>query len=581
MTMLALVLGGCVSLPESGRVQSGQGQNPAEPSTVGFDFHPPGPSPGATPVDVVDGFLLAMQASPVSTAVAREFLTDEGSTGWTPEKSTLVYGGQGPLTESGDAVDIALEETVELDGRGKWLGDTSGGRGVTYHLEMVREKGEWRINNPPDALVIPEAHFESRFEQFFLYYFDQTAQILVPEPVYVPRGDQAPTLLVRRLLRGPDESLVRVMRTFIPRRTELELSVPVSHDGTADLPLSAELLDLNQDDLQMALAQLGWTLRQVPGIDTMRVTVDGSPIDIPGEGSEQNVQSWTQYDPSIHWASQELFGLRDGRVVVHNGEGEMPIEGAFGQEPAGLRSISVDLPAEQIAGVTTDGSSVLVAPRGTGGGSEGSDVSVVYDGGTDLLRPAWDIYGHIWAVDRTRRDGAEITVVRSGEPTTPAAPGINGEDVKAFAVSRDGTRVVAVVEGRSADRLVIARVVRSREGRVLRLTRATELPVGAIEVDEIRDIAWRSPGSVALLTGPTSGPSQVIVALIDGSSILEDLDTNAQVFRQRAVRIVTSPASEAPLYVGTANGQLFELSADGQWTGTMIKGGLLSPTFVG
>ena len=453
---------------------------------------------------------------------------------------------------------------------------------MSYELKMVRERGEWRISNPPDQLLVPQSHFESRYQAYFLYFFDKSAQVLVPETVYLPRGETAPTMLVRGLLRGPDQSLLGVERTFLPPRTELEVSAPVQPDGTVDVPLSDEVLDLDEADRDLALAQLAWTLKQVSGVERMRITVDGSPLDIPNRGVEQNVQDWPDYDPSVNWASQELFGIRDGRVVNLVGADELRIAGLFGSKNYGLRSIAVDLPAERVAGVSEDGTRVVVAPRARDVGEEptAEAADVIYSDGTDLLKPAWDLHGQAWVVDRTS-SGAVLSVVRRGAVSAFDVPGITGEDVTAFVVSRDGTRLVAVIDGKSSDRLVATRILRTDDGRVRRIAPATRLPVGAIEVNEIRDLAWRTPGSLALLAGPMPGLSQVIVALIDGSSALGDVATNAEIFRDEAQQIVTAPSAGSSLYVGTTNGQLFQLAANGRWTGTSIKGGLRSPTFVG
>ena len=578
---LALPLAACVSLPESGGVAPGPRQDQETQSEAPFDYNPPGPSPGETPVDIVGGFLQAMQATPQRTAVAREFLTDDGSTAWVPTKSTLIYGS-GDLSGEGRSVTMDFGDTVELNGRGEWLGNVDGNRGVEFSLKLIRQQGEWRISNPPDALIVPRSHFETRFQQYYLYFFDKAAEILVPEPVYLPRGEQAPTLLIEGLLRGPDQQLLGATRTFIPSQTELEISVPVARDGIAEVPLSDEVLDLDDDDLELALAQIGWTLLQVPGIEQMRITVDGSPLDIPDQGVEQNVRAWPDFDPSVNWASHELFGIRDGRVVTRLAGEELRIAGLFGTEPSGLRTIGVDLSAEQVAGVSKDGTTVLVAPRARDVGEvpTADSADEVYSGGTDVLRPAWDIYGQVWLIDRSR-DGAVLSVVRNGVPTEFDTRGITGASIKAFILSRDGTRLVAIVGGKGADRLVVSRIVRNDEGQVRRVASATNLPVGDFQVVEMRDLAWRTPGSVALLAGPTPGLSQVIVTLVDGSSALGDVATNAEIFRNEADRIVTSPALGAPVYVGTTNGQLLELAANGRWIGTSIKSGLVSPTFVG
>lgn len=579
--LLALTLGSCVSLPRTGPVRSGPVQAQTEQNDAPFDYKPDGPLPGAAPLDVVGGYLLAMQATPLSTAVAREFLTDEASTGWVPERSTLIYGSSRSKT-AGRSVDLELTDTVELNGRGEWLGDPSGGKGVSHELRLVRDRGEWRISNPPDALIVPESHFETRFAQYFLYFFDKSAQILVPEPVYLPRGEQTPTLLVRGLLKGPATELLGATRTFIPARTELDdLSVLVSDGGTADVPLSEEILDGDDADTDRMLGQLRWTLRQVPGVEAMRVTVNGSPLEPPGEGVDLDIQASPEFDPSVSWASTELFGIRDGHVVSRIGDQERRITGLFGAEDSGLRSIAVDLPAVQVAGVTQEGTSVLVAPRERAAGEPTTtNPKVIYSGATNLLPPVWDIYGQVWLVDRSSA-GAVLTVVRSGVPTQLEVPGISGMNITAFLVSRDGTRLVAVVAGRRHDRLVVARVLHRLDGRVRGLSPVARLPVGGLDVTEIRDLAWRTPGSVALLTGPTPGLSQLVVALIDGSSALGNVATNAEVFRNEAVRILTSPVPGAPVYVGTTESRLFELAADGRWTGASIESGLVSPTFVG
>ncbi len=172
-------------------------------------------------------------------------------------------------------------------------------------------------------------------------------------------------------------------------------------------------------------------------------------------------------------------------------------------------------------------------------------------------------------------------MVREGELVPVSAPGLAGEDVSAFDVSRDGSRVVAVVEGRSGDHLVIARVIRGANGKVQGLTRAVDLPLAQAGVDEIRDLAWRTPDSLAVLTGPTPQSSQVLLALVDGSTALADVDTTAEIFKRRAVRLVASPTPGTSMFLGESGGELYELGSDGQWTESTVHQPLLAPTYVG
>ena len=136
--------------------------------------------------------------------------------------------------------------------------------------------------------------------------------------------------------------------------------------------------------------------------------------------------AWTEFDPSIHWASQELFGIRGGRVLALSADGDRNVEGLFGAQEYALRDIAVDLPAEQVAGVTEDGTTVVVAPRGREPDlAPPAQSTVEIYRGTDVLRPAWDIYGQVWLVDRAR-SGATVVVRRGGVVAAVPAPGSRG-----------------------------------------------------------------------------------------------------------------------------------------------------------
>ncbi|MGH3444490.1 MAG: LpqB family beta-propeller domain-containing protein, partial [Nocardioidaceae bacterium] len=397
-TMVLLGASGCVSLPRGGSVQAG----PVQPQTeeqAPVVFTPDGPSPGDSPAAIVRGFMSAMEATPVSTFVARQFLTSESSNTWVPEKATIVYGSQAPSVAKKGGVDVALEDVTKLDGRGEWLGDPTHGKGLRFRFDLKRQKGEWRISQPPNALIVSRTHFDSLYQQYFLYYFDKTTQVLVPEPVYLPRGAQVTTLLVEGLLRGPDQDLLGTERTYVPAGAKLaDISVPVSHDGTADVPLSEGILGLDDQHLTLAVAQLAWTLKQVPGVERMRITVDGSPLDVSSQGSDVSVNTWSEYDPAVEWATQALFGLRGGRVVMLLDGHEHHVSGVFGTLKLGVRSIGVDLSAQHIAAVTSDGTRVLSGDRNRIPGTPPTrhDVKTIYSGGSDVLRPSFDLYDRIW-----------------------------------------------------------------------------------------------------------------------------------------------------------------------------------------
>ena len=184
----------------------------------------------------------------------------------------------------------------------------------------------------------------------------------------------------------------------------------------------------------------------------------------------------------------------------------------MGSERLGVRSIGVNLAGDRVAGISGDGGAVLVAPvDGEGGATE------VASGARNLLPPAWDFDDRIWLADRSRGRAVISYVVGDRPPRAIEVPGVTGRDIRHLLVSRDGSRLVAVVRTPKGDRVVASRILHNVEGAVLRATRAVVLdfePDAANPV--IRDIGWRSPTSVSVLTG-AEDLSQVETISVDGS----------------------------------------------------------------
>lgn len=575
----------CSSLPRSGPVEMGRGPS-ATASAAPFDFNPPGPVVGAGREQIVDGFLRALQATPVRTQVAEEFLTGDASDSWHPERRTIVYSGQRVVVH-GRAVALHLDGTFELDRTGRWAGtgtsavdagapSTTEPAQSTLHFVMAKEGGEWRIAGVPDAMIIPEQHFEARYREYFLPFFDATGSVLVPEQVYLPWGVTAPTLLVSALLAGPTGTAKAVERSYLPSGTDLDVSVPVRQDGVAEVPLSRDMLDLPKDELSLAMAQLAWTLGQVSEVKGFRVSVDGTPLEVAGGRGVVDVDAYQEYAPWVASASNDLFGIRDDAVVQVVGTSEIQaalLPKAL-QDP---RSLGVDLAGQQFALVPSEGDRVVVVTRSAGDTPE----TVVAYRGTDLLRPMWDHTGRLWLVDR-RADGPTVVVEHFGRVRELRVPALAGEHVVAAALSRDGTRLVAALDGseRSGDRLVMMRVVRQASGQPVRLTRP--LPMSTPQpLLRVQDVGWRDPTTVAVLTRPSRTTSVVVLASADGSSGPINLDSALDVLFERGVSMAASPATPMGLVVAARDGGVHALDVQGRWDLDAVPSGLRLPVYAG
>ncbi|MDN4174995.1 LpqB family beta-propeller domain-containing protein [Nocardioides sp. SOB77] len=547
LALLGVLAGatGCVSLPEDGPVvetgaRSGDAQEAGE-----YYFDPPPPPDGASPAEVVDRFLDAMTAFPITTSVARQYLTPDFQESWSPKDGIITYDDFLPPRGS-SRVSVSLVGAARLDGTGRWRGPLPAYDEIlSFPVELVDE--QYRIASAPDALVVPQSWFEQRYQRVALYFFDPNARVLVPEPAFVPRGDQLVSNLVSALLGGPGPELSRVATTFLPAGSSVELSVPVGDVVDIAIDASGSAPAPTDEAVRLIVAQLAWTLRQVPTIERFRVSIDGRPVQLPGGVTEFGVDEGAEYDPAGYQATGRLYGLRDGLLVSGAPDALDPTDGPFGTRDAGIRSFAVDLSGTTAAAVTASGGSVLRAPvRGV----EETTMPLV-SGATDLLPPAWDVSGRLWLVDRTPQGARVSTVTGDEDPVALRVPGISGSDVRSFIVSRDGSRVVAVVRTSSGDQVRVSRV-RYDQNRLLSASASQRLRWDGGEDVRVRDLGWRSPTSVAVLHRLADELFEVRTLSVDGAPA--GAESAATTLRGRYVGLAGTPVASGTVWAVTRTG---------------------------
>ncbi|MBO9523855.1 MAG: GerMN domain-containing protein [Nocardioidaceae bacterium] len=548
---------GCSTLPTSGTVhtrpdtQAGAGEAPY--------FAPPGPTAGNSREGVVRGFLLAMQANPPSTAVAREFLSTPARNVWKPGNGTIVYDASA-VTPAGDVVEARLGGAHRLDPRGAWDVRPTPST-ATIRFSMVRENGEWRISNPPNVLAVPASYFSSLFVPFDLYFFDHTGSVLVPTRVYLSRG-QTTTNLVKGLLAGPPPNLADAVTSAVPPGTALDdLAVVVNGSGVAEVPLGPGVLTLSPAQLNRLSVQLAWTLGQVPGVNRIRLVVDGATVPLPDGQTDIRVGVDSSFDPVL-MPDRSPVVVAGGRVVRIDGGEATPVGGPLGAKGFSLRSVALNARAHRLVAVSGNGRQVYLAPDQ--GARTPSRVRDVLDGGADVLAPAFDRFGMLWLVDRTAR-GAVVRVVDSdGRVRALPVPGITGRNVGAFTLTRDGTRLVATTAGPGTPTLLVSAIVRGTGGRVARVLPADRVEVSGAEPGPVVDVGQVGATTVALLTQPSRGPGRVSIAELDGSP--GDPATSGPTLVPTEVEALgIGPLPELVPLVVTADHRLLRLGSSGRW----------------
>lgn len=551
----ALVVAGCTTLPTSGTVHT---RTDADANSVNQApyFAPPGPADGADPQSIVSGFLLALQANPPSTAVARSFLVDSARATWKPAQGTIVYDGTS-YAGDGPLVRARLTGAHRLDQRGGWV--QSATTSVDLPFSLVQQDGQWRIANPPTELPVPTSYFRSLYAPYTLYYYDRSGTVLVPTEVYLPRGEQIASNLVRGLLAGPGVALAPLTQSSVRPGIGLVGAVVTNDAGLAEVPFGPEILRLAPADLHRFVLQLAWTLAQVPGITRLRLTADGVPLPMPGGLSDMSLVDGLQYD-AVSAPSSDVTGLSGGKVVTISAGSIRPAAGPLGQAGFSLRSVAHSVLEREYAAVSGNGTRVYEASDYSGGDS--GPVRTVLSGGTNLLRPVYDRFGDLWVLDATRT-GAVVHVIAGGHDRVVDVRGVTGHRITSFTVTRDGARLVAGTPSEGSV-VLVAGIVRAERGRVVRVLRADAVNTEGTEAGPVVDLGQDSATTVAVLTRTPSGTRRILSVQLDGSIGLQS-DTSDPI-SEPLVTLLVSPDPGLPRLAVSSDHQLLELSSQGQWS---------------
>jgi hypothetical protein len=566
----------CVTIPHSGAVHAGGAL--AQPQVDEPPLNAPGrPLVGASPEQIVDGFFRSMAGYPQNLDVTRLFLTKQAAAAWAPEDRTLVFEQHSLGAGQSGAVVVDATQSGSLNSRGTWRSAPYLGRMFAHTFSLVREAGEWRITNPPQALLISQDYFERYYAPYSLYFPDEKGTTLVPDPIYVPIGPQVPTLLAQGLLAGPTPWLAGAVRDLVPAGTTVDLSVPVSAAGTAQVSLSDSVEDLGPDERVQLLAQFLWTLGQVPGITQVELTTGGQPFAVSGLTRPVGINELSAFDPAGLSAARQIYGISQRQMIEVSANKVSPVSGVFGKTGLDASSLAVYSSGLQAAVVSRDRHTVRVAPLLPSSDQNPAATTVWYTGGRNLIRPAWDESGRLWLIDDAP-SGAKLIVVG---PDLVArqfrVPRVTDRDVRALRVSRDGTRLAVVVGTRADSSVVIARIVRQPNGAVIRVDRAYTLQNPYQQLTHIVDVGWVAPAAVSVLAGSEARRLLPYIVSIDGSEIVPS--TGLPNIGARV--IASSPNPEVPLVVGSATGTLWLRRSDLRWGQISVSERVWKPTYPG
>ncbi|MFC4632034.1 LpqB family beta-propeller domain-containing protein [Promicromonospora alba] len=496
-------LGACAQIPTSGPVRvSTADQDPQ----ADLALLPQGPTPGAEPNFIVQGFLGAVVAAPTSPKeyqTAREFLTEDAAETWDPYASVRVVREPpmpdpfetGTDIEGAETLDVVVRATTiaTLDTAGAYTEAAEPGK-VSYQFTLTKVGEEWRISVLDNGVLVPANLFPTQFRATRLYFSaeGEDANSLIPDLRWFPRNSWRLDA-VEELLAGPPEWLQGAARSLFPEGTQL--ASPTIQEADGDEPvavrLSEQISSATGAQRSSIAAQISATFSEGAGrtvpVDlyngTSRLAVDAVNVKLPAT----IVQAMFLKDDQLYRIDE------DGRPVEH----DLPVDLAT-LDPTALAVSPATKPI-----VVRDGTDRIV--NVSVDGEDRPDIE-----GPDLAAPSVDKFGNTWTSGGTN----DLRVLpASGTEVTVPAEWLGGRKVLSVSVSPEGARIAIVSHAPSGTQVQVAGIVRNDD----------DVPVGlappltvAGPVDGVEEARWSGLTTLSLLTRDRDGVSGVWTAGVGG-----------------------------------------------------------------
>jgi len=472
---LVLALTACGGLPTSGPVNAGR-QVSEDESGGEVVFLPDGPAPDATPQQIVEGFIAAGSGPRGNWETAKEFLAPEFTT-WDPRAGVTIYSpGDRSLEEvSASEFVLSVAPVATVDAVGELSTPGEPGEILLGFSLAQQSDGQWRITKAPDGIVLDRNRFGVVYGAYSLQFFDPTWTYLVPDERWFPRLYARTNIAEALVDGGPSPWLAASVATAFTDGARLAVAtVPLSAD-VAQVTLEEGARGLDRAVLDRMQTQLEGSL-EAANVDAVDMLVDGQLL-----AAEAVPVRTTRVDARPLVRTQDAFGFASGTTI---------------EEIAGLSEAVVQVDATDIE---VDASRSVAAVRE----ATGAVVRVSGDGGivevddrTGLVAPSIDPLGYIWSVP-SGAPSAVLATGPSGAAIDIPAAWTGAAQVLAQRVSRDGTRLAAVVRAGDGYALWVAGIVRDRDGVP---TGLGERKVLAVLPGASGALTWLDAATLALVT---------------------------------------------------------------------------------
>lgn len=505
---LVAVLTGCVGLPAYSEVQTGRDVD--EKLGAQARVLVPPPEVGATPEQIVRGFLLAgaafQEPSENGDVVGKSYLDPDSVDRWNPTMSVTVFDRLtlvnieqlGPTSIKATTEAVA---TIDELGRYRELPpDTL----VDVVFDLVRIEGEWRIRLPAAGfgIWVNTDDFGRLFAAYRISYPVIGTRRLLPDVRWFPSGPRLATALARAQLSPVPDFLRGVAETGFPEGAKLAVDAVTVSNGLATVVLTGPASAADLGRRRAMWAQLVATLLVVPSVTRVSIEVLGSGrLGLPD--TPEAVSSIVE----LGFTRDPVPLSRTG--ILRNGEELRRIElTRLGEAEATIPPI----PGPELPAIPTDFVGLAISPDGldlAAVSQQGNQLArwkgrsrLDVEGlGSALTRPTYDATGRLWVAGLFEGRGTLWCLdVPGGQVKAVSIPigWLAERQPLAISISRDGTRAALASVARDGHdaRVHLAGIVRAGDGMPVSLAEPLAIDPAFREVAQL---AWIDDISIAVL----------------------------------------------------------------------------------
>jgi hypothetical protein len=532
---------------------------------------PDGPTTGATPDQIVRGFLRAGAGAGFGDdhAVARSFFTPHVKDDWVPGSGVEVFDdASGPKIEmvTPTTVRVTASIVAEVDSAGRYR-ETPAGTIAQATFGLQKLAAGWRISVPQRGfgLWLSASDLNRIYQPFTIAYVSTTARTIVGDRRWFPITPGLVTTLARAQLARVPSYLSGAVQTGVPTGTALAVDAVPIQSGRAVVDLTASALSADPDARRAMWAQFVTTLMQVPSVNEVSLEVQGAGLDLPGTPDRVSLMTTLGYQPdsfdsaktAILRAGTKLSRVSSDRPPDQDQlrKGSQPPSGpALPKIPTEWVSLAWSWRGQEIAGIGSD--------HGDLARWQGNRMFRLARFGSRLTKPSYDSLNGLWVAGQS--GGAtklwvidtSVSPMQNAKPREILAPWLAKRVVLALRVASDNQRVALITSDRAGGDLqvLVTGIVRSAKGVAVSLA-AEALRVGWT-LTAATDLAWVD-GSTLAVVGRVSPKDAVGPQLVEIGGKVTALSPVAD------ARLVTNTGGLRGVVVITGRGKVLARAGNG------------------